>query len=114
LKPSADHGASRSVSGVAAAAVRPKLQTPSEPKLEEPAASQQTQTHPSADDGPPFPLAEPGEYYIGLWSGLPNYGCPYCGYATLSGSDSVELHILAKVDQGNSKHLKALELVKES
>jgi hypothetical protein len=66
--------------------------------------------HPAAGDGTPFPLAEPGEYYIGLWSGKPNYGCPYCGYATLDGSSVVELHILAKVDQGNPRHLKALEL----
>jgi hypothetical protein len=65
--------------------------------------------HPSADDKPPFPLAEPGEYYIGLWSGLPNFGCPYCGYATLDGSGAVEIHILSKIDQGNLKHLVALD-----
>lgn len=66
--------------------------------------------HPSADPNEPFPLAEPGEYYIGLWSGLPNYGCPYCPYATLDGPGQVELHILAMVDAGNPRHMKALEL----
>jgi hypothetical protein len=66
--------------------------------------------HPAAGDEPAYPLAEPGDYYIGLWSGLPNYGCPYCGYATLEGSGAVELHILARVDQGDERHLKALEL----
>jgi hypothetical protein len=106
LKPSADREASRSASGakVATVSLKPKITAP-EVLL---------QTHPSADDGPPFPLAEPGEYYIGLWSGHPNYGCPYCSYATLSGSGAVELHILSKVDQGNPRHLKALEIVKES
>lgn len=67
----------------------------------------------AAGSGEPFPLAEPGEYYIGLWSGLPNYGCPYCSYATLQGPGAVELHILARIDQGNIKHFKALEPKKE-
>lgn len=114
---SADRAVPRSASGVRAATVslKPKATTPVEPEVEEPTpAPAIVQTHPSADDGPPFPLAEPGEYYIGLWSGKPNYGCPYCGYATLSGSDAVELHILSKIDQGHPRHLKALEVVKES
>jgi len=67
--------------------------------------------HPAAGTEPPFPLAEAGEYYIGLWSGLANYGCPYCSYATLDGSGAVELHILAKADQGDLRHLKALDLM---
>src|SRR5664279_477044 len=50
--------------------------------------------HPSAEKGVPrFPLAEAGQYYIGLWCNLPNYGCPYCSYATIEGPDAVELHI---------------------
>lgn len=69
------------------------------------------QKHPAAGSEPPFPLAEPGEYYIGLWSGLANYGCPYCSYSTLDGSGAVELHILAKADQGDLRHLKALDLM---
>ena len=70
-------------------------------------------TEPVAPESEVFPLAEPGEYYVGLWSGLPNYKCPYCHYATLEGSGAVELHILAKIDQGGpqaARHLKALEL----
>lgn len=58
----------------------------------------------------PFPLADPGEYYNGLWNDLPNYKCPYCMYATLSGDYAVEMHILAKVEQGHPRHMSALEL----
>jgi hypothetical protein len=56
-----------------------------------------------------FPLAEPGDYYIGLWSGKPNYGCPYCGFATLDGPKAVEVHIESKVNQGNKRHPEILE-----
>lgn len=56
------------------------------------------------------PLAEPGEFYVGLWCGIPNYGCPYCLYRTLEGSGAVELHILEKIGRANPRHMKALEL----
>lgn len=56
-----------------------------------------------------FPLAEPGEYYSGLWSGIPNYSCPYCMYATLEGSGAVELHILERIEQGSERHQAALK-----
>lgn len=96
-------------------ALEPKPEPELEPVLEaepepEPEATPVEVKHPAADDAPPFPLADPGEYYIGLWSGLPNFGCPYCGYATLSGSDAVEIHILSKIEQGHTRHLKALEI----
>lgn len=57
----------------------------------------------------PFPLADPGEYYIGLWSGIPNFGCPYCGFATLQGSGAVEIHVLERIEQGNARHMEALK-----
>ena len=98
MKLSADHEDRRSAPGTEVSTV-----------LEASPVSAPVSQHPSADDNPPFPLAEPGEYYIGLWSGKPNYGCPYCGYATLDGSGSVEIHILSKIDQGNLKHLVALD-----
>ena len=78
--------------------------------IETPAPVTVQRRHPAAGSEPPFPLADPGEYYIGLWAGKPNYGCPYCSYATLAGPGAVELHILARIDQGHPKHLKALEL----
>lgn len=58
----------------------------------------------------PFPLADPGDYYEGLWCGIPNYKCPYCIFATLEGSGAVELHILSKIDIGDPRHMKAMEL----
>lgn len=76
----------------------------SEPKT----APAEPEPTPTAVD--PFPLADPGEYYVGLWSGKPNYGCPYCLFATLEGNGRVELHILEKIDQGSIRHQKALEL----
>lgn len=89
-------------------AAKPKVKT-SDPVWAEPPKAP-VAVHPAAAPGTPFPLAEPGAYYIGLWSGKPNYGCPYCGYATLEGSGAVELHILNKIDAGERRHQKALEL----
>jgi hypothetical protein len=66
--------------------------------------------HPAAAPNEPiFPLADAGEYYIGLWNGHPNYGCPYCAYAILArspaeGGAMVEAHIQFKIDQGSPKH----------
>lgn len=68
-----------------------------------------------------FPLADAGPYYVGLWSGLPNYGCPYCSYAYLAktpeeGTGRVEIHILQTIDGGGvraTRHAKALEVKKE-
>jgi hypothetical protein len=77
-----------------------------EPELEpEPAL-------PAVDEESPFPLADPGEYYIGLWANYPNYGCPYCMYTTIEGSGAVELHILTRLDQGSVTHLKVLDIKK--
>lgn len=56
----------------------------------------------------PFPLADAGEYYDGLWAGHPNYKCPYCSYATLEGSGAVEIHILTRIEQGSKRHQAAL------
>jgi hypothetical protein len=63
----------------------------------------------------PFPLADAGKYYDGMWSGIPNYKCPYCHYAVLGrtperGDGAIELHILTRIDTGDPRHLKALEL----
>lgn len=32
-------------------------------------------------------------YQIGEWAGHPNYGCPYCPFATLDGTALVVAHI---------------------
>lgn len=64
------------------------------------------------DQPKPFPLADPGQYYVGLWSGLPLFGCPYCPYTSLAsdgGDGQIELHILYRIDAGDIKHRKALE-----
>lgn len=66
---------------------------------------------PPADSGPkPFPLADAGEYYIGLWSDrVPMWGCPYCTFTTSEGSNTIAWHIFDKADQGNKRHVPALE-----
>lgn len=64
------------------------------------------------DQPKPFPLADPGQYYVGLWSGLPLFGCPFCPYTSLAsdgGDGQIELHILYRIDAGDIKHRKALE-----
>jgi hypothetical protein len=118
---SADHEPRRSASETEVSRGEPTVSLSRRPKVElvpevslTPAPAAPAQPPPVVGGKPPFPLAEPGEYYIGLWSGLPNYGCPYCGYATLDGSGAVEIHILSKIDQGNPKHLVALNTVKET
>lgn len=53
---------------------------------------------------------EPKERFrVEDWSGLPNYGCPFCSWRTLAGtpregSDAVEFHILEQIDIGNTTH----------
>lgn len=74
----------------------------------EPEPEPAAKVHPAAGSEEPYPLADQGPYYIGLWSGKPNFGCPYCSFATLQGSGAVELHILEKIDQGNARHMPAL------
>lgn len=56
-----------------------------------------------------FPLADPGEFYSGLWSGLPLFKCPYCLFTSLEGSGAIEIHILTKIEQGSQSHRAALE-----
>lgn len=61
-----------------------------------------------------FPLADAGEYYVGLWHGHPKYGCPVCAFTALAdragdGDFAVDSHIQQKVDQGSEKHIKLLE-----
>lgn len=73
----------------------------------------QPKKHPAAGDEPKYPLADPGDYYIGMWGKLPNYGCPHCGFATLKGTGDVEIHILTMIEIGDLKHQKALEIKKK-
>lgn len=41
--------------------------------------------HPTlAPDEEVFPLADAGEFYVGLWNGYPKYGCPVCAWTTLT------------------------------
>lgn len=62
-----------------------------------------------------FPLADAGPYYVGLWCGRPNYGCPYCLEKHLAntpeeGNGVIELHILSRIDQNDARHLEALNV----
>lgn len=87
-----------------------------QPIEEETPTPEPSRAQPSASEAV-FPLADAGPYYAGLWSGVPNYKCPYCSYATLArspneGNGAIELHILAALDRGGhtaERHLKALE-----
>lgn len=73
-----------------------------------------TSRHPSnAADEEIFPLADAGEYYIGMWNGTPKYGCPACAYNTLAdragdGDFAVESHIQEKA-KTSEKHVRLLE-----
>lgn len=51
---------------------------------------------------------EYGEFFIGLWGDKPNFGCPYCYYATIEGAGAVELHIMDKVNAGDIPHRESL------
>ena len=70
--------------------------------------------HPSlAADEEVFPLADAGEYYVGLWNGYPKYGCPACAWTCLpksaaEGDFLTESHILEKA--GSSPKHAALVL----
>lgn len=55
-----------------------------------------------------FPLADAGEYYVGLWNDYPKYGCPVCAYTTLAdrpgdGDFAVDSHIQEKA-KSSEKH----------
>lgn len=79
---------------------KPTIRLDAEPKQKE------------EDQPKPFPLADPGQYYVGLWSGLPLFGCPFCPYTCLEsdgGDGQIELHILYRIDAGNEAHRKALD-----
>lgn len=43
---------------------------------------------------PPSP--DPETYQAGTWSGVPNFVCPYCPYATLDGTALVVAHIASE------------------
>lgn len=45
-----------------------------------------------------------GQYFIGLWHGKDNFGCPYCSFSSIEGNSTVELHILSKIDSGDIAH----------
>lgn len=61
------------------------------PPVEEPLPS----VAPTSVTPPSEPPAPADELHrAGQWAGMPNYGCPYCGYRTLDGTASVKDHIL--------------------
>lgn len=39
------------------------------------------------------PIPDPETYQAGSWSGIPNFGCPFCPYRTLDGAALVVAHI---------------------
>lgn len=51
-----------------------------------------------------------GQYFIGMWYHLPNFGCPYCAYSTIDSNGDVELHTLSMIDSGDLRHMAALNL----
>jgi len=36
---------------------------------------------------------DPETYQVGTWSGIPNYGCPFCPVRTLEGTALIVAHI---------------------
>jgi hypothetical protein len=97
------------------AGVEAELPAPAvEPSIEGEVTSDQAELEPVLEpksiQEPEPAQAEPSEpYRVGEWSGRPNYGCPWCSYKTIEGSGAVELHILATLDRGDTRHLPALE-----
>lgn len=80
------------------------------PSTDEPSGPPPTEAEADA----PFPLADAGPYFIGMWGDYPNYGCPYCLEAQLAdspeqGTGIIELHILSKIDAGDVRHMAALD-----
>lgn len=51
------------------------------------------------------------KYQVGIWAGLPNYGCPAvgCPFLTLDGAFAVEEHITARADKEDPVHLAVLD-----
>jgi len=41
----------------------------------------------------PEPAPEYGQYHVGFWNALPNYGCPHCGFFTIDGTAEMQKHI---------------------
>lgn len=39
------------------------------------------------------PKPDPQTYEVGTWTGIPNYGCPFCLFRTLAGTGDVVAHI---------------------
>lgn len=39
------------------------------------------------------PAPDPETYLAGTWSGIPNYGCPFCPYRTLEGTALIVAHV---------------------
>lgn len=64
------------------------LEQAREASLAEREATTAVQAHPSMPNA-----KRVGNYFVGEWSGLPNYGCPECSYATVAGVDAIEEHV---------------------
>jgi hypothetical protein len=99
--------------------ISPEPPTEDELLAEEEEAPAPSTIHPSApagttneDEDLAAGREEHGEYFIGLWNGIPNFGCPYCSFSTIEqgGNGLVELHTLAMIDSGELKHMAALQL----
>lgn len=39
------------------------------------------------------PKVDPETYEVGTWSGVPNFGCPFCDYRSLAGTAEIVTHI---------------------
>lgn len=82
------------------------------------------QMHPSAAAGtterPEAPEGVVQEFYIGLWSGRPNYGCPACTHTVVAGqtngedgSGAIGFHLEALAQSGNIAHFNVVAANKE-
>lgn len=84
------------------------------PESEPAAGAAGSPRHPTlAADEEVFPLADAGQYYVGLWNGHPKYGCPVCAWTTLpntaaEGDFRTESHIQEKAGSSR-KHAALLE-----
>lgn len=97
-------------------ATEPEPDSADEPNEEQDEEEPEASTvHPSAAAGTTeetFAVgrAEHGQYFIGMWGEHPNFGCPFCSYASLDLAGDIELHILSMIESGDLNHMAALEL----
>ncbi len=60
-----------------------------------PTAPPQTEETKGAQESALFVAPKPKPHWtVGSWSGIPNYQCAYCPFATIDGEEAIRQHII--------------------